>query len=175
MVVEPIEESYFKWLCAKVIDTTVSNYWDLLKILHTTEFVWQVVGDRNRSADGLELRETFLREKFRQTDDEWFDEPCGLLEMIIAFCNRASFQTDMPIAEWFWVFMTNLHLEEYRRVGASDVDVIDNILHNFVWRTYQADGYGGLFPLRKAKNDQREVELWYQFYQYVDDQGILQD
>ncbi len=45
---EPIEESYFDWLCAKVIPMDVNVYYDLMEILYRTEFVWFVLGDRNR-------------------------------------------------------------------------------------------------------------------------------
>ncbi len=59
----PIQEEYFNWLCAKVIDPHISNYFDLLGLLYRTEFVWIVPKDRNRLEDGLELRDYFLKRK----------------------------------------------------------------------------------------------------------------
>lgn len=170
---EPLEESYFNWLCAKVLSTNVRNYFDLMQILHRTEFVWIISGDRNRSEDGLELRTYFLRETHLEIDDQWFNDPCSVLEMFIAFANRASFQTDTSLNDWFWIFLTNLGLVEYRRVSKSDVPIIEDILYTFVWRTYDPSGHGGMFPMRLPEHDQRKVEIWYQFYEYLDDQGLV--
>lgn len=170
---EPIENLYFNWLCAKVLTPGNRNYYDLLYILHTTEFVWVILGDKNRAEDGCELREDFLREARLGKDPHWFDEPVSVFEVLIAFAKRASFQTDIPVRDWFWAFMNNLGLDEFRRVTDSDIPVIEEILHVFIWRTYDQNGNGGLFPMRRPKRDQREVEIWYQFCEYIEDQGLL--
>lgn len=164
---EPLEEEYFLWLCAKVLDIKLPNYWDLMRILHSNEFVWLLSGDDNRADDGVELREMFCRERDIPHDEDWFSLPCSLLELFIAFSQRASFQTERSAREWFWEFLTNLHLEEYRRVGPEDVNVISDILYQFVWRTYNFNGQGGMFPMRKPHEDQRKVEIWYQFCDYL--------
>lgn len=170
---EPIEVLYFNWLCAKVLIQGNKNYYDLMQILYSTEFVWIVPGDENREEDGLELRQDFLRETQLDYDPGWFSEPCSVLEVLIAFAHRASFQTDLPEYDWFWHFLTNLKLNEYRRISKRDIPEIEEILYVFIWRTYDAYGDGGLFPLRTPKEDQRKVELWYQFFEYLEDQGLL--
>lgn len=169
----PIEELYFNWLCAKVIDIHISNYWDLMTILHQTEYVWIVQGDLNREEDGRELREDFLRETFHARDESWLFEPCSVLEFLIAFAKRAQFQTDMPVQDWFWIFMRNLGLDEYRQVPREHVPVIEDILQTFLTRSYSPNGDGGMFPLRRTNEDQRKVEIWYQFCEYLDDQGLM--
>ena len=170
---EPIEGVYFDWLCAKVLTENNSVYRELMNILYRTEFEWIVVGDENRFAEGLELREYFLHESGFNNDSEWYSEPCSTLEALIAFANRASFQTDDPLREWFWRFMNNLGLDEYRQVGIDDEPIIEEILSTFIWRTYDDNGGGGLFPLRTPKRDQTKVEIWYQFCDYLVDQGLL--
>jgi len=170
---EPIEESYFNWLCAKVLQPYNANHRELLKILYQTEFVWTIPGDRNRAEDGVELREEFLKATFIRDEPMWHAYPCCILEMFIAFSNRASFQTDTEPQVWFWVIMDNLGLDEFRRVTGRDRAKIEDILYNFVWRTYSSDGYGGMFPLRNPSRDQREVEVWYQFCDYLEDRGLL--
>lgn len=168
-----LEEMYFKWLCAKVT-TPYSNMYDgLLMILHKTEFVWIVLGDRNRAADGVELRTDFLRETNYLRTREWYECPCSILEALIAFARKANFQTDMPVADWFWKFIENLGLSEYRRVSDGDVRHILDILNTFVWRTYQPNGVGGLCPMAAPHRDQREVEIWYQWCEYVQEQRLI--
>lgn len=168
---EPIEDLYFKWLCAKVLDPNSRIYLDLLKVLHCTEFVWVVHGDYSRAQDGLELREDFLRETRTPNNSEWECLGCSIFEMLIALSKRASFQTGDPVKEWFWELITNLGLEELRQVSHHDYIFIDEVLHNLVWRQYDVSGQGGLFPMRWPKQDQTKLELYYQFNEYLDDQG----
>lgn len=171
---EPLDEIYFNWLCAKVRQNPAPDYLGLLRVLHSTEFVWVEPLDENRAEDGKELREYFCNSMGIDGSIEWLDdEPCSLLEFFIAFSDRAEFQTDRPLKEWFWEFMTNLNLEDFRRVSRSDESRIRDILDTFVWRLYDYNGDGGIFPLRRPRQDQRKVEIWYQFFDYLEDQGLV--
>jgi len=170
---EPIENLYFNWLCAKVVDSDVRNYYDLLAILHRTEFVWLIHSDGDRAADGIELRRDFLRESRMERDLAWESEPCSILEFMIALAKRANFQTETPVKDWFWEFMENLKLDEYRRVHGRDSMEIEDILYAFIWRQYEPNGYGGMFPISRTQHDQREIEIWYQFSEYVIDRGLF--
>lgn len=170
---EPIEELYFNWLCAKVLPPHINNYRGLLHILHSTEFVWSISGDRNRKEDGCELRIDFLRKTHLEKDPIWFNELCSVLEVLIAFAQRASFQTGISVENWFFTFLTNLNLNDYRQVSEADVPIIEDILSTFVWRTYDPNGYGGLFPLDVPEQDQRDVEIWYQFCAWVDEKQLI--
>jgi DNA-directed RNA polymerase specialized sigma24 family protein len=93
--------------------------------------------------------------------------------LLIAFANRAEFQTDIPARDWFWVMLRNLGLDEYRRVEPQDVPVITDILYRFVWRLYDENGYGGLWPLQVPTEDQRNVEIFYQFCAYVAENQLI--
>lgn len=170
---EPIEELYFDWLCAKVKDRSTGNYTSLLLLLHTTEFIVVIPADKHRAEDGMELRFDFLREMGMVSDSSWESQPCSVLEMLIAFAKRASFQTDIKIKPWFMEFLTNLRLNEFRRVTANDRIMIQDILYTFMWREYNQNGDGGLFPMSRSDNDQRQIEIWYQFCEYVIDRGLI--
>ncbi len=170
---EPIDYEYFGWLCAKVSSPHTRVYDDLMRILFQTEFVWVVPGDRNRAEDGLELKEHFLNETKCEQDPLWFNEPCSIFEFLIAFAQRASFQTDTPVSDWFWTFIKNLDLIDYQHVSKEDALVIEEILYSFIWRTYEINGAGGLFPLDDPKEDQRKVEIWYEFCAWVDEKELI--
>ena len=178
MVNEPLENIYFNWLCAKVIyleNPTPSLRFDkLLKTLHGTEFVWLISGDDNRAEDGLELRREFLLEAGIPDHPEWRMMPCSLFEMLIAFSRRTEFATDIPAHEWFWEFIDNLGLREYNDSTSITSDEIAEILYAFVWRQYDMSGRGGgLFPIEHPKHDQTQVEIWYQFCEYLTDQNRM--
>lgn len=169
----PIEEHYFIWLCAKVLPPNSFDYQGLLNFLHRTEFVWFVPGDENRAAEGMELRFDFLRETNIFREPGWFDCPCSVLELLIGLSNQAQFQTGMPSHEWFWQIMRNLGLDDYRRISENDIPTIQAILNTFMNREYSMNGHGGLFPMRMPHHDQRKVEIWYQFCEYVQDQHLI--
>ncbi len=173
MTEEPIEEAYFNWLCAKVVSPYGQNHVGLMRILYSTEFVWLISGDKNRAEDGVELREYFLGETRHEADEAWFNLPCSILEVLVAFAKRASFQTDTPVLEWFWTFITNLELDVFVRLTRSEKPVVETILNEFMFRTYDSNGYGGLFPLNNPEYDQREVEIWYQFCAWVEEKELI--
>ena len=170
---EPIEERYFNWLCAKVLTPTIPVYWDLMRILFRTEFHFVVNRDRNRAEEGRELREDFFREAYLKPDPHWMSLPVSILEVLIAMARRAHFETNQPVKDWFWEMLTNLGLDEFRQVSKSDEDVIEDILYRFIWRQYEPSGHGGIFPLRWPRRDQREIEIWYQFCDYLEEQSVV--
>ena len=170
---EPIENLYFNWLCAKVLDSGSSAYEQLMVVLHKTEFVWFVPEDRRRASEGRYLREDFLRETNLEPELPWYEEPCSMLELLVAFAKRAAFQNEAPVQEWFWEFMHNLGLDEFRRVSDADLPVIEDIIDTFIWRQYEPNGVGGILPVYSSPNDQRKVELWYQLAEFITERGLL--
>lgn len=171
---ELVEHLYFNWLCAKVLNMkevdSSPTHWQLLTRIHRTEFVWIVSGDDNRAEDGKELRRDFILEAELPDDEEWrLIIGCSVLEMLIAFARRAEFQDETPTHIWFWEFIRNLGLNDFDD-NHFDPYAVDDILQNFIWRTYEPTGLGGLFPIEDPMSDQREVEIWYQFCEYLVDQ-----
>jgi hypothetical protein len=175
---QPIEELYFNWLYNKIAplrgpSTPSLTYYNLLRSLHNTEFVWTVPGDGNRAEDGRGLREHFLLEFGLGAPTPWLHIPCSVLEMLFAFAKIAAFETTISERDWFWRFLENLELAHLNDAQRRTAKIVEDRMDAFVWRTYLADGRGGLFPLRQTRNDQREVEIWYQFCEYVEEQDLV--
>lgn len=169
-----LDERYFDWLYSLVCSSRPKHndptYRNLLDILYTTEFVWLVPNDDNRIEDGRDLRYLFCQEleiRFSQVDTYWMDLGCSMLELIIGLARRLEFETDLSVKHWFWELLENLelnHLDDSVRFHRQDVV---NVLERVIWRTYNYNGGGGLFPLRYPERDQRKVELWYQLSAYI--------
>lgn len=170
---EPIENLYFNWLCTKVHrvenPTPSLTYWKLFKELYETEFAWLISGDDNRAEDGRELRLEFQIESNIQGDNNWFESPCSVFEMLIAFSRRTEFAAGETPAFWFWHFLSNLGLGDANDASEITSEEIQDILNDFVWRNYSDTGQGGLFPMQNPPLDQRKVEIWYQFCEYLVD------
>ena len=177
------QEEYFNWLIEHIggpEDERVLKNSLLLDILFNRVFIWDenlVPMDRNRAADGLDLRHRFV-EKYTiklHYDDypnnpkiiPFYDEPasnkCTILEMLIALAVRCEVsimgdnETDNT-PKWFWTMIDNLGLRE-----CKDESYINYILDNFEKHTYDFDGKNGcLFPMKHPREDLRNVEIWYQ-------------
>ncbi len=170
---KPLDELYFLWLCGQVGSVEDNrnpsrNYWRLLKRLYIKEFVWIIPNDDNRAEDGRDLRsEFFSNNKVAAMDTDWFTLGCSMLELLIGLARRLSFEADGEPRFWFWHLVENLGLEKYNDNTYIPEKEVDDILDQVIWRTYRRNGKGGLFPLRKATEDQRDVELWYQLSAYL--------
>lgn len=177
MTMEPLEETYFKWLAVQVVNTRLKNpsltNWHVLRQLFGTEFVWRIHNDDNRVADGKELRSEFFEaHPDLKPEAIWFDQGCSFLEMLIALSRRLTFQTEgASPSEWFWHLMNNAGLnitDQAYEAGRMQM-YVDQVLQMINMRTYDRNGRGGLFPLNGtgAYEDQTKVELWYQMNYYL--------
>jgi len=177
MTPEPLEEQYFRWLYGQVSDVRVRNpsrtYWSLLKLLHTKEFVWIIPNDDNRLEDGCQLRYEYLADHgITEVDPNWLNLGCSMLEMLIALSRHLAFEDDrFSSASWFWHMLENVGIGKLSDRHSWSEEDVDEILDNVIWRTYRRNGRGGLFPLKHAHEDQRDVELWYQFNAYLLENG----
>ena len=169
-----LDELYFEWLYSQACSVKRKNpqrtYWNVFKILFTKEFVWWVPNDDNRCEDGRELRYEFLYSQGmdpRNTDQDWLHIGCSFLEMMIGVARRCAFLTSSAEDEWFWELMENLDLRKYNDSVHIPRDRVEDILDRVIWRTYTRNGHGGLFPLRNARQDQRDVEIWVQLNAYL--------
>jgi hypothetical protein len=144
----------------------------LLRILHSVEFVWLISGDDNRAEDGLEIRREFLIQSRMDQDPAWTLLGCSVLEMLIAFSRRTEWQTDISARDWFWIFLTHLGLEDLNDAQGRFDNYVIEVIDRFIWRTYDRNGHGGLFPLYDTDNDQRKIEVYYQFCEYLIEQGM---
>lgn len=171
-----LDDLYLEWLYNHVAAAGNPNpnrsYWTLIRHLYVRQFTWSVPNDDNRAEDGRYLRHEFLDDTGYILDDVgqmWFDLECSVLEMLIALAGRAAFQSGKGSGDWFWHFMDNLGLRYMTdaNFGLAEEREVEEVLDRLINRTYSGNGEGGLFPLRGTKEDQREVELWYQMSTYL--------
>ncbi len=169
-----LEDHYFEWLYTHF--GVVSNrnpkhsYWELFRYLHQQEFVWLVPNDDNRVEDGKALRLQFIQaEETDEVDVYWLELGCSVLEMLVALAGRASYETSKEPGEWIWIFLQNLGLDKFSDLNWDQRAIrwTEKKLEQLIYRRYSPSGRGGLFPLRNAAEDQRNVELWYQLSAYL--------
>ena len=169
---EPLDEMYLTWLYRQVGDPSISNptrtYWTMFRTLYTKEFVWLIPNDGNRIEDGKDLRFEFVDESgLNDVDMGWIHLGCSMFELLVGLSRRLAFQADGEPRDWFWHLVDNVGLTKYNDTYQHQDQEVNDILDRIIWRTYNSDGQGGLFPLQSPSGDQRDVELWYQLNAYV--------
>lgn len=169
---EPLDELYFKWLYSQVDDSEEKNpkytYWRLLRLFYTKEFVWFVPNDDNRLEDGKDLRYEFIDDlELQDVDRGWTNLGCSMLELLVGLSRKLSFEADGPARYWFWQLIGNLGLYSYNDEKRFRDHEVEAVMDRVIFRTYDYNGVGGLFPLKHPDRDQRRVELWYQMSAYI--------
>ena len=174
-----IDDIYMAWLYKQYAVLSNKNparsYWKLTEQLYTIPFLWTVANDDNRATDGVELRDEFIVEcEVENVDTEWYQRDCSFLEMLLALARRASYNAMGTPAAWFCKFLDNLGIF----IADREYDINAEFLVNQATlrvntRQYDWDGTGGIFPLKHPRQDQREVELWYQASAYLLEGGYL--
>lgn len=165
---EEIINEYFDWLydivCADRYSSDLT-YRKLLMFLHDQEFTWIIKKDRNRAADGVDLRYRFAQERGYQRVPACLDKPCSVLEMMIALSLRCE-ETIMDdpqfgnrTGQWFWKMIVNLGLG-YMNDKRFDKNEAGAIVLRLLNRDFNSDGSGGLFTIRNCEYDLRDVEIW---------------
>jgi hypothetical protein len=172
---EPLDARYLYWLYDQISSVDVTDpsqsYSLLIEHAFRTEFYWSVPNDDNRVADGVDLRHEFLDSIGAERDKNFMEIECSILEMLVALCRHLAFNSNLTPRFWFTKLLDNLaiaHLTDlvYKsRPGSSDI--ADMAWHDIVYRNYKRNGDGGLFPLKRPRQDQREVEIWYQMSAYL--------
>lgn len=159
-----MDYEYYEWLVSQIFLPPNKSFNTLFDMMHSREFVWLVPNDDNRIQDSLDLRTEFLNGKKNKLDLEG----ATLLEILVSLSRRVSFTAGHSPEHWAWVLIKNLRLnKKFDPLTAEEMVKINDILEALVWRTYQQNGQGGFFPLKRPDEDQTQVEIWYQMNKYV--------
>lgn len=146
--------------------------------MHKKKFYSVFGNDDNRGQDGKNLRIRF-KEESSFIDYSCLDGECSFLEFMLGICVRMAFieeETDdlTAVSKYFHELLNNCGLSEATddNYYTSEFNyeyalvVMDRILE----RRYAPDGKGGFFPLYSVNiPDQRQVEVWYQMCQYIEE------
>lgn len=170
-----LNDLYLEWLYKNFVGAVTnrnpnSSFWSLTKQLYKTPYIWIIHGDKNRGEDGKELRREFVEVcDIQDVEVNWLQEECSVLEMLIGISRRASFEAGGEPGDWFWKFLHHLDLHSYndRIYNTIVMEEVDAIVRRLLDRTYEKNGAWGLFPLEHARQDQTQVEIWYQLQAYL--------
>ena len=175
MLVRDLIEDYHDWMCdlMRINLPEHRKYGRLLHELDCKEFIFSHPLDKNRDLDGYLLREEFLFDNGYDQKDIW-DGPRSVLEVLVALSKRIETEItgdlgNDKIERWFWVMIKNLGLDIYTDDN-YDQEEVNRILDVWLQRRFKSNGKGGLFPLKKTTQDQRDIDIWYQMQLYLDEE-----
>ncbi len=177
-----LKEQYFNWLYGLVYpwDKNVSDDYrntKLLKFLFDTPFYSPIEMDGNRVSDGLSLRTEF-GDKFGYEDRDIIiyldDRDCSVLELMIALAIRCEKQIMYDVAygdrtaQWFKKMISSLGLNGMNN-RQFDEYYVSQVIDRFLNHDYEPDGRGSLFALSNPSRDMRNVEIWSQLCEYLNE------
>lgn len=167
-----LDDQYLSWLYLQVggrsLRDPARTHWKLLRQLYSKEFVWFVPNDDNRAEDGRALRAEFLESQvIFDAKPDWVDLGCSFLELLVGLARRLSFEADGSSRAWFWHLVKTLGLLSCTDATPCREEYVSQVVDTVIWRTYEPNGEGGLFPMRHTENDQRKVEIWYQLSEWL--------
>lgn len=166
-----LPDAYFAWLYDQLFKVRDSLSWQsytkVCRRMHEITFKDLIDYDENRIADAVGFRNGFLAVSPGMGPLEISDlmEPdATIFEVLYGLARRADDMIPMTVPVWFKGFIENLGLGRFndQYCLTHPTRSITKYLNRFNDRTYKPNGEGGLFPLKHPKDDQREVELWYQ-------------
>lgn len=168
---------YKQWLLERIhgYDPKYSSYSKLLEFLYSTNYryySYEYGTDRDRYRDGLALRDSYANE----TGDFYilqYKDDCSVLEMLIALAIRIDrgllgIPNEDRSYWWFWQFIDNLDLLRMTD-DRYDEFYISEIVNDWLDRTIDYNGNGGIFPLLNARVDQRSETTWRQLNDYINE------
>ena len=170
---------YFDWLLQIVNGGPVeaTKYSKLLLELFNHDYIWLETRDDNRAFYGLQLRDIYAQMGGRH-HPAIANKNCSFLEFLIGMATRVE-ETLMSNTEygnrapqWFWMMLDNLELTKYDDSVEFNLDVLNYIhgtIDRVLFRRFDQNGDGGLFPLKSSKSDQRITDFWTQFLLYLDE------
>lgn len=177
MTKKELGRQYFDWMIHKIRNKDTHRYKNVLELLHTTTFTYLIDLDENRYVDGVELRYRFAENTdldYSVIDLFLKKEPCSVLEMMVALALRCEEQImdnseeGNRMSVWFWDMVDSLGLGHMTDRQYND-NYTKAVVNKFLKRQYQTNGDGGLFTVRYAKQDMRNVEIWYQACIYLNE------
>ncbi len=176
-------DAYFNWLVSVLPGRKVFSM--LYEFLYNISFKVILPRDNNRCEEAKGLRSEYFLECNCNVD---MDLPANVLEVLLIIARRCDDMVDSNIGYqgWFSRFLKYLELVSFNNDNMYMIttsgyysskhdkyferdEPIVSIIHNWMNRTYNYNGVGGIFPLKNPKEDQRKVELWYQMAQYIDE------
>lgn len=170
--IEAMWMGYGNYLIDTYLRKEKSRYGKLFERLHQIKFYTRIARDRNRMADGEDLRadycETMHDERsISRLKDHW----CSVLEMMLGLSIRVDNELigdpSVEHPEAFLMQMVhNLGLLKFRKKGFP-MDDVRPIIERWLDRDFDYSGEGSPFPLKNADRDQRNVEIWDQMNAYV--------
>lgn len=142
--------------------------------------------DENRVEEALELRREWAEYETGDIceQDELIEEAgnslpygeCSMLELLIILSRKIHYEMlegpyEAEIGKWFRELIDNCGLGFYTNAEIKKAEdaakEIGDILERIVFRLYDWDGEGGLFPLKHSSVDCRVEELLIQMNNYI--------
>lgn len=180
---EELKEKYFNWLFRTVYKYDSGDLEDnfsfvkLAMELFDIQFQVSYPMDENRISDGIYLRYEFGIDK--GYDDRIItccldDVPCSVFEVMVGLAKRCESQimSDSEYgdrtSQWYNEMVVSLGLGGMYNMN-FDVKRVHEVCNKMMNHEYEPNGKGGLFTVRHPDRDMRNLELWAQMCDHLNE------
>ena len=182
---DKIRKEYLEWL----YDITYNSknnlrktYKKLFECLYDTEYRYSIFMDKNRAANGKELRTRHCYEMksyinaSNEEKEAFLSAPCSVLEMMVALAVKIEEQIMSDddygnrTGKWFYRMLENLEIIDFDDKHFKEL-YVDAIVNNFLDGNIFRNGKGGIFRTTNPNVDMRNMELWYQMNEELENEN----
>lgn len=172
---DEMKMAYHNWLSSYLQPETVYDSFVLGLLFEIPFRCDSMPADANRLSDVYDLRMQFV-DSAGIVCNEYLDSPVSVLEVITVLAMKMAYlrdgdevSDDNAVALFYHEMLSNLGIDEdfMENDWKRKERLIRRVVKKLLDRRYSKDGSGGLFPLKSARTDQRNVELWYQMNAYM--------
>jgi hypothetical protein len=184
-----LTKDYYNWLVYGVLqfplnDTTKDIWEPIMHGLFLRDYVPVLIMDESRACDGCDLRDLFMMNLLHNSQivpqaSPW-DNKCSILEMMVALVCRMYEEFYVQYKDIYDVrnilFKTMLMSLGFSSERPVESQEFNQIIDNFMLRTYEPNGRGSLFYMGdKSKDDWREPPVWNQMLAFVSTHQLFAD
>lgn len=154
-------------------NSSYDHYHKLCEFLDTIPYRWSIDLDENRMLDAMTLREEYI-DLHGGRGRAFVNGEVSVFEVLVALSIRMEHicydSEDDKTGERFIEMIHNLAIQFNNLRWNDEVQkTVEERVRVWLDREFDRFGYGSPFPNKRAKEDQRKVELWYQMNKYIVD------
>ena len=181
---DELSQAYYNWLAYDILQSR-PNWFPVLKVLHSRDYLPILIMDDSRAKDGINLRDIYMSHingsyAIVQGSNPWGDIPCSMLEMMVALAMRMKeeFYSEYDdIFDMLTIIFASMLSSLGINVDTITEDELNQKIDIFMCRQYEPTGRGSLFNLtgKTFDIDWRDPPIWNQMLAWVSTKHILEE
>lgn len=190
MTIKKVQEKYFNWLIGIIYpfsDKELFKYKNLCEVLDSIEFRLPSkhdTSDVKRILDAMDIRYDFIGYlasegvyiPIQDCRNMFKNNKPSVFEVLISLARQIKYNDEYNTSNWFWIMIANLRInlikdDVFEKEPKEYKEIIEIVIDRWMYRKFNSDGEGSLFPLKDTDIDQTKLDIWSQMEAYLAERG----